>query len=307
MASGLAERRAPSEGPYSSSFDPKPVVKFWEIATGKEIFNLKGHEGSERGIAWSPDGRLVASRGLAGIPMDWDTPATVRVWDPFTGKELARFGNLNGHVTSLVFSPDGTSVAAGQSDGTILILDVVKAIPKLPPAPKLEKDALEVRWRAVGDGDAGKACQAMETMAMAPTQFVPFLRSRLKPVGVTEAAKIQKWIADLDSENFAVRQAAAKQLEETGEQVLMPIQKALNGNTTLEARRRLEQILKNLFEAPGPETVRTIRAIMVLERIGSPEAQGVLEALSRGAPGARETDEAKASMERLAQRTSKVP
>ena len=54
---------------------------------------------------------------------------------------------------------------------------------------------------------------------------------------------------------------------------------------------------------PGPETLRTIRAIMVLERIGTAEAQAVLETLAGGAPGARETAEAKASLERLAQRS----
>jgi len=46
---------------------------------------------------------------------------------------------------------------------------------------------------------------------------------------------------------------------------------------------------------------------MVLERIGSREAQVVLERLVQGAPGARQTEEAKASLERLAQRASKVP
>jgi hypothetical protein len=42
---------------------------------------------------------------------------------------------------------------------------------------------------------------------------------------------------------------------------------------------------------------------MVLERIGSPEAKAVLKTLAKGAPGARETEEAKASVERLATRS----
>jgi hypothetical protein len=43
---------------------------------------------------------------------------------------------------------------------------------------------------------------------------------------------------------------------------------------------------------------------MVLERIGSPDALAVMEKLASGAPGARETEEAKASVQRLARRTS---
>jgi len=46
---------------------------------------------------------------------------------------------------------------------------------------------------------------------------------------------------------------------------------------------------------------------MALERIGSPDAQAALQKLASGAPGARETEEAKVSLERLAQRASKVP
>jgi hypothetical protein len=48
--------------------------------------------------------------------------------------------------------------------------------------------------------------------------------------------------------------------------------------------------------------LRNIRAIMVLDRIGSPDAQAVLATLAAGAPGARETEEAKASLDRLRQR-----
>jgi hypothetical protein len=51
----------------------------------------------------------------------------------------------------------------------------------------------------------------------------------------------------------------------------------------------------------------TIRAITALERIGSTDAQAVLRTLAGGAPGARETEEAKASLERLAGRVSRVP
>ena len=119
---------------------------------------------------------------------------------------------------------------------------------------------------------------------------------------------IRQWIGELESENFAVRQAAAKELEKIGQQVEPPIQEALQRKITLETRRRLEQIVKNLPEdVAGPDIMRTIRAIMALERIGSPEAQAVLETLAHGAPGARETEEATASLARLSQRASKVP
>jgi hypothetical protein len=51
-------------------------------------------------------------------------------------------------------------------------------------------------------------------------------------------------------------------------------------------------------------SVRTIRAIQVLELIATPEAQAVLEGIAGGAPGLLQTKEAQASLNRLAKRAS---
>jgi hypothetical protein len=67
----------------------------------------------------------------------------------------------------------------------------------------------------------------------------------------------------------------------------------------LEARRRLERIISSVFDAPDRETVRTLRAIMALERIGSAEARDIVARIAQGAPGARETEEASALLLRL--------
>jgi hypothetical protein len=223
------------------------------------------------------------------------------LWDTATGKELACFDDLKADVTALTFSPDGKSLAAGLRDSTILILDVSKAFTKSLPAPKSGQNELEALWTDLAKDNAGQAYQALWTLVTAPKESVPFLRDRLKPIAIADAAKTQQRIAELNNDKFTVRQAAAKDLEQMAGQVIVRIQKALKGNLPLETRRRLEQILNTISDVPGQETVRTIRAIMALERIGSPEAQAVLESLAGGAPGARETDEAKATLERLAQ------
>ena len=81
----------------------------------------------------------------------------------------------------------------------------------------------------------------------------------------------------------------------------------MTASIPLETRRRLEQIVNKVADAPSSETLRSIRAIMALERIGSAEAQGVLKTMAGGAPGARETEEAKASLERLASPMARTP
>src|SRR5262249_25294914 len=128
-----------------------------------------------------------------------------------------------------------------------------------------------------------------------------------KPVARADQAKIRQYIADLGSDKFTVREAAMKELAKVGDQVRVPIGEALKANLSLETRHRLERGLKNLPDLPNVYALLTIRAIMVLERIGSPDAQAVLARLASGAPGARETEEAKASLERLKLRPSNSP
>jgi hypothetical protein len=280
---------------------PRSSVRLWEIATGKLIFLRKGHQGAGSTIAWSHDGRLIATADER--IEDWHpiVAQTVRLWDAASATELACFGGFKADVTAMTFSPGDKTLSVGLRDGTILIFDVSKANQKL--TTKLNAKELEQLWIELNNDDAGNAHRALGTLVAAPTDAVPLLSSRLKPALEPDAAKIARWIADLDSDQFAVRQAAAKELENVGPRVEPPIQKALQGKISLETRRRLEQVVKSLPDVPDPNTVRLIRAIIVLERIGSTEARRILESLARGAPGARETEEAKASLIRLAQRT----
>jgi len=284
-----------------------PAIRLNEVVTGKEINLLKREQGDVGAIAWSPDARLVASGNHSAFPNRAVANQTVQVWDAATGKELAQFGGFKADVMALTFTPDGKSLAAGLSDSTMLIWDMEKVRSKAGPRRKLGTDGLQSLWFDLVADNASKAHQAIWVMVGAADDFLPFIRDRLRPVAIVDASNVRQWVTDLDNDKFAVRQAAAKELEKAGEQVRSFIQDAFKGNVTLETRRRLEQILQNLSDTPGPETVRTIRAIMALERIGSPDAQAALQSLARGAPRARETDEAKASLERLAQRALKVP
>ena len=70
----------------------------------------------------------------------------------------------------------------------------------------------------------------------------------------------------------------------------------------LEVSRRIEDLLNKIECGPlTPETLQTLRAIEVLEHLGTPEARRLLEKLGGGAE-ARETREAKAALERLNRR-----
>ena len=76
------------------------------------------------------------------------------------------------------------------------------------------------------------------------------------------------------------------------------LKKAIEGNVTLEFKRRLEEILtKN--EAISASSLRQHRAIATLEKIGDPAARSLLKSLAAGAPHARVTLEAREALQRL--------
>jgi len=98
-----------------------------------------------------------------------------------------------------------------------------------------------------------------------------------------------------------VREKAGIDLEQFEELAEPELRRALAGNPSVERRRRLESLLARLHDC-SPERLRMVRATSVLEQVASAEAKVLLESLAKGAPEARLTQEAKASLARLAKR-----
>ena len=144
-------------------------------------------------------------------------------------------------------------------------------------------------------------------LVVADKQGVPFLKKQLRPAASGDSKRIAGLLAQLDSDEFAVREKATQALSALGEQVESALRTALAGNSSLEVRRRVEMILEQLEPSKSLARLRALRAVAVLEHISTPEAREVLEKLANGAPEARLTQEAKASLGRLAKRRGDLP
>jgi hypothetical protein len=226
----------------------------------------------------------------------------VRFWDPTAGRELQRLTGHRGDVTSLAFSPDGTRLASGSLDTTILIWDPAALLRGRQKAERsLTEAALAERWADLSGRDAARAYRAIGALATAPGSSLPFLKERLRPaVGDPSIARL---VADLDSTDFAVRERASRELAQRGEAARMALRDALDAGPSLEVRRRAEELLTKMGETSLPAAmVRDVRAVEVLEQIGDAEATRQLRRLAGGAPEARLTREAKAALDRLAER-----
>ena len=192
-------------------------------------------------------------------------------------------------------------LASGGSDTTVLTWDLL-AGPVRTTETALEPEDL---WSALSGADAGKAYQALRQLVASPRQAVPLLRKHVRPARArpVPAESIARWIAQLDDEDFAVRRQAAADLQGAGRAAEAALRKALADGPSAEKRRRIEQLLEKL-DQPGPsaEALAALRAVEVLERLGTPEARRLLDELGKGDPDAPLTQDARAALEWLAGR-----
>jgi WD40 repeat protein len=268
---------------------------------GKQILRLgeteMGHGSGEAG-ALSPDGRWLAH-------IAWGSDVAVR--DLHSRYAATEFQTLYGHsggVEGLAFSPDGKYLVSCGADGTALVWDAKRLTGKPAPpddeAPALDAGEAPTRWQALADADPGRAARAMGELVDSPADAVAMLKAQLKPADAPDAAKIERLIADLDSGEFAVRDRALKELRRLGEQAASALRKAQEGKSSPEVARAVQQVLVEMGgPLTDPEQLREVRAVEVLERIGTAEARKLLEALAQGAPAARLTKEARASLGRM--------
>jgi hypothetical protein len=164
---------------------------------------------------------------------------------------------------------------------------------------------LEELWANLAGADAVRAHDALWSLVHRPTEALPFLRTQLRPVPLLDGEHVQRCIADLDSDQFDVRRRAREELKRLGELAGPALRATLRNKPSLEVRRTIEPLLERVEqEVYSDELLRTVRAIAVLERIGSTEARRLLDKLAGGAAEARVTQLARASLHRLDRRTS---
>jgi phage FluMu protein gp41 len=152
----------------------------------------------------------------------------------------------------------------------------------------------------LADGDAVAAFKTIRRLIANPDAAIALLRACLQPAGKIDGPAVRRWLAEIDSEDFAVRQSAAVALEKLGDQIDAALRAALDRGGSLETKRRLEGLLAKL-DPSNSERLRFTRALEVLEQIASSEAISLIDALANGSPQARATREAGSVRDRLLQ------
>jgi WD40 repeat protein/uncharacterized caspase-like protein len=89
-------------------------AKLWNVTTGQEIATLKGHGKAITKVAFSRDGKLLATSS---------NEDTIKIWDLASQRELKTLTGHSAQIDSMDFSPDNRLLASAAEDGATFLWD----------------------------------------------------------------------------------------------------------------------------------------------------------------------------------------
>lgn len=284
---GIGSRRKVERLPNGGMrIGPEYHAFVWDYASGRQLMKALTRADT---FAFAHGGLLLLTASNEDI----------RLWEVDSGQEILRCPLPQRDVCRVAFSPDGRTLAVGQQDGTVYLWSIRALRLYVPEENRFSEKA----WAKLGENlaadSAALAYRALWTLLAEPPRAVKLMKQHLRPTAAQEFP-FEKWIANLDDDDFDRRQQAEKSLRKAGAAAEAALRQARDGKPTLEARRRIDMLLEEIVDhRASPEELRSLRAIQLLEEIGSPEARELLQSLANGSNESRQTQEAKAALKRL--------
>ncbi|MGE3778321.1 MAG: protein kinase, partial [Pirellulaceae bacterium] len=150
MAEDRVERRAEGSGAFSEWLSAwrtrragRGLARCWArslrppavpLGTAQRAV-LRGHAQAVVAVAWSPDGRYIASGSREG---------QLRIWDSANGRELHDLKRHRGRIVALSFAAGGRWLLSAGQDNSVVLWDVVRGLPQ---------------WQLASDGQRIVACR----------------------------------------------------------------------------------------------------------------------------------------------------
>jgi WD40 repeat protein len=275
------------------------TVRIYDVPTGRQRCAFS--PGRLRRLHFAPDSRILVLRKEAVNEM-------LYLWEVHSGQEVAPFVCLDRTIDAEAMGPDGATLAAALSDGTIELHDIRPDAWRLIRQRGLASWQIQRCWSYLMSADGWAGDEAAWMLAADPQKALPLLKEQLHRFSSDE--EIQRLIQDLDSDSYPTREAATRELQRLGLAAEPALSRILHERPSLEMRHRAQGLLDAIDQrwtlGPAGESLRAVRAVRALERMGTKEAFAILKDLGRGGIGAWQTQEAREATQRLRLRLGNV-
>jgi WD40 repeat protein len=318
------------DGKQAVTAGAKQELTLWDLATGSRVREMAGHRGVVVWLTFSPDGRTIASASYDHTTRLWETStgkqrvsvhtaansprvlmfsrdgrslaegnydSGARLYDSGTGKELFLDKGLGGSLYAVALSPDGRYLCGGAVNGRLQVWDVWALTARRLPTGTMPAAAFHAHWNALASEDAAEAYRAI--VALAAPGALAHIEARLRPAKPVDADALKRAPQLLrDLEDDEKWKKAADELARLGPAIVGVLKQALAKAEDADVKLRLI-VTMGRADVTGSDELRLLRGIEALERLGSPGAVKVLEALAAGGRGKTAAREARASLARL--------
>jgi WD40 repeat protein len=261
-------------------------VRVWEIVSARQITSFAVRS-SPYALSFAANGRhLFCGCNETGMAS----------WDLATGKALPTLtGGLSGTMALAVAAKEQL-LFAGNCDTTTLSC-------KLPNPSPLDLAAQGKPADLLNDlrsEDTKQAHRAIWSLIQIGQPAVAEIRRRIRLAVAPDESLVKRLITELDHRDFRTREEAMQQLTHIGHAAEPLLRKALDEKASTHRRRQIQRVIDSINgPVSDPEQLSAIRAITVLETIGSRECEALLKEISTGDSNALLTSEATLALGRL--------
>lgn len=266
-------------------------LALWDPVTGNPQRHMVHPRFDFQFVAWSPDNRLLAAIHPDGL----------YIYEVATGqKRLQLSGGHVEQIRTAAFSPDGSKLVTAGDDTLVIVWDIAGAAGAKVAA--LDQRDLDAAWAGLAELEGDVGGRNIARLAMRPAESVPYLRQRLALLTEADRKHIDELVGQLDSDQFRLRDKAAKELSTIGEPAIPALTWAVEKPKSEEMRIQAEKLLKRIGPGDDPATSavarRLVRVVEVLERAATPDALKLLRDLATLSPSRLLHDEAAEAIQR---------